>query len=73
MNPTDYLNRSALFRKLICGPYRELAGVYVAKMSSEGGATMHETLAEPVSGSDGLACRQWTLPCGWATKRWTLR
>ncbi|WP_246714697.1 tyrosine-type recombinase/integrase [Rhizobium leguminosarum] len=36
MNATDYLNRSALYRKLVYGPYREFAGVYAAKMSKEG-------------------------------------
>nr|WP_245494759.1 tyrosine-type recombinase/integrase [Rhizobium leguminosarum] len=36
MNATDYLNRSALFRKLVYGPHREFAGVYAAKMSNEG-------------------------------------
>lgn len=36
MNATDYLNRSALYRKLVYGPYREFAGVYAAKMSNEG-------------------------------------
>ncbi len=36
MNATDYLNRSALYRKLVDGPYRESAGVYAAKMSKEG-------------------------------------
>lgn len=35
MNATDYLNRSALCRKLVYGPYREFAGVYAAKMSNE--------------------------------------
>ncbi|MBY3027347.1 site-specific integrase [Rhizobium leguminosarum] len=36
MNATDYMNRSALYRKLVYGPYREFAGVYAAKMSNEG-------------------------------------
>ncbi|WP_028734624.1 site-specific integrase [Rhizobium leguminosarum] len=36
MNATDYLNRSALYRKLVYGPHREFAGVYAAKMSNEG-------------------------------------
>jgi len=36
MNATDYLNRSALYRKLVYGPYREFARVYAAKMSNEG-------------------------------------
>jgi hypothetical protein len=36
MNATDYLNRRALYRKLVYGPYREFAGAYAAKMSNEG-------------------------------------
>ncbi|WP_292589515.1 hypothetical protein [Mesorhizobium sp.] len=36
MNATDYLNRSALCRKLVYGPYREFARVYATKMSNEG-------------------------------------
>ncbi|OKP61986.1 integrase, partial [Ensifer adhaerens] len=36
MNTTDYLNRSALYRKLLHGPYREFARVYAANMSKEG-------------------------------------
>ncbi|MQX88427.1 integrase, partial [Sinorhizobium meliloti] len=35
MNASDYLKRSALYRKLV-GPYREFARVYAAKMSNEG-------------------------------------
>lgn len=36
MNASDYLKRSALYRKLVYGPYREFARVYAAKMSNEG-------------------------------------
>lgn len=36
MNTTEYLNRNALYRKLVYGPYRVFAGVYAAKMSNEG-------------------------------------
>ncbi|WP_234892059.1 tyrosine-type recombinase/integrase [Sinorhizobium meliloti] len=36
MNATDYLKRSALYRKLVYGPYREFARVYGAEMSNQG-------------------------------------
>ncbi|WP_457813768.1 hypothetical protein U8C43_07320 (plasmid) [Sinorhizobium meliloti] len=36
MNASDYLKRSALYRKLVYSPYREFARVYAAKMSNEG-------------------------------------
>ncbi|WP_234836019.1 tyrosine-type recombinase/integrase [Sinorhizobium meliloti] len=36
MNATDYLKRSALYRKLVYGPYREFARVYAAEMSNQG-------------------------------------
>ncbi|MHC2303190.1 hypothetical protein ACVJBD_007457 [Rhizobium mongolense] len=36
MNASDYLKRSAVYRKLVYGPYREFARVYAAKMSNEG-------------------------------------
>ncbi|EJC82666.1 site-specific recombinase XerD [Rhizobium leguminosarum bv. trifolii WSM2297] len=36
MNASDYLKRSALYRKLVHGPYRKFARVFAAKMSNEG-------------------------------------
>ncbi|WP_245423045.1 hypothetical protein [Neorhizobium huautlense] len=36
MNASDYLKRSALYRKLDHGPYQEFARAFTAKMSNEG-------------------------------------
>ncbi len=36
MNADDYLKRSALYRKLVHGPYQEFVRVYAAKLSKEG-------------------------------------
>lgn len=36
MNASDYLKRSALYRKLVHGPHHEFARVYAARMANEG-------------------------------------
>jgi hypothetical protein len=60
MNASDYLKRSALYRKLIHGPYREFARLRRQDVERRPGSAMHLAVAEPVSRPDGLARRRWT-------------
>lgn len=65
MNATDYLKRSALIPEAglrsvsgVCGRLRR------QNVERRFGSAMHVALAEPVSGSDGLACWEWTCSAG---------